>query len=66
MAKINLHVEYQGKQVDDKTIIASVKKAWSQAGNKTSDIKNMELYIKPEDDCVYYVINETFSGKEAL
>ena len=66
MAKTNLFVEYQGKQVEDKVIIATVKKAWAADGHKVSDIKTLELYIKPEEDSVYYVINETESGKVAF
>lgn len=66
MAKTSLFVEYQGKQVDDKAIITAVKKAWAADGHKAGDIKTLELYIKPEDDSVYYVINETESGKVAF
>lgn len=61
--KTSLFVEYCGKQVEYKEIIASVKKVWTKAGNKISDIKSMELYVKPEDAAIYYVINKTESGK---
>lgn len=61
--KTSLFVEYYGKQVEDKAIIASVKKAWTKSGHKTSDIKTMELYVKPEEAAVYYVINKTETGK---
>ena len=63
MAKTSMFVEYQGKQVEDKSIIAAVKKAWTDAGNKVGDMKTVELYIKPEEDSVYYVINVTETGK---
>ena len=63
MAKTSLFVEYNGNQVEDKAIVAAVKKAWTEAGNKVGDIKTMELYVKPEEAAVYYVINETESGK---
>ena len=63
MAKTNLFVEYCGKQVEDKAIVAAVKKQWTEAGNKVGDIKTMDLYVKPEEAAVYYVINETVSGK---
>lgn len=61
--KTSMFVEYQGKQAEDKAIIAAVKKAWTEAGNKVGDMKTMELYIKPEEASVYYVINETETGK---
>ena len=63
MAKTSMFVEYQGKQVEDKAITAAVKKAWTEAGNKVGDMKTVELYIKPEEDSVYYVINGTETGK---
>lgn len=63
MAKASMFVEYQGKQVEDKAIVATVKKAWTEAGNKVGDMKTVELYIKPEEDSVYYVINGTETGK---
>ena len=61
--KTTLFVEYYGKQVEEKEMIAAVKKAWTGAGNKVGDIKSIELYVKPEDSAVYYVINKTESGK---
>lgn len=61
--KTSIFVEYQGKQAEDKAIIAAVKKAWTESGHKVGDIKTVELYIKPEEDSVYYVINETETGK---
>lgn len=61
--KTSIFVEYQGKQAEDKAMIAAVKKAWTEAGNKVGDMKTVELYIKPEEASVYYVINETETGK---
>ena len=55
-------VEYYGKQVEEKDIIARVKKAWTRSGKKVGDIKEMDLYIKPEENAVHYVINGTETG----
>ena len=55
-------IEYYGKQVEEKDIIARVKKAWTRSGKKVGDIKEMDLYIKPEENAVYYVINGTETG----
>ena len=63
MAKTSMFVEYKGKQVEDKAILAAVKKAWTEAGNKVGDMKTVELYINPEETAVYYVINGTETGK---
>lgn len=61
--KTTLFVEYYGKQVEDKTMIAAAKKAWTNTGHKVADIKTIELYVKPEEAAVYYVINKTETGK---
>lgn len=61
--KVSTFVEYMGKQVGEKDMIAAVKKAWTKsAGKKVADIKSIDLYIKPEDGMVYYVVNGTDTG----
>lgn len=61
--KTTLFVEYYGKQVQEKDMIASVKKAWTKSGKKVADIKTMALYVKPEENSVYYVINGDSAGR---
>ena len=61
--KTSMYIEYQGLQVEEKEIIAKVKELWVNEGNKIKDIKELKLYIKPEEAAVYYVINEETSGK---
>ena len=61
--KTSLFVEYYGKQVQEKDMIASVKKAWTKSGKKVADIKTMALYVKPEENSVYYVINGDSAGR---
>ena len=50
------------RYIEEKDIIARVKKAWTRSGKKVGDIKEMDLYIKPEENAVYYVINGTETG----
>ena len=57
--KVNTFIQYLGKQVEEKTLLAAIKKSWTKSGNKVGDIKTVEMYIKPEDDMVYYVVNGT-------
>lgn len=61
--KTSLYVEYYGRQVQEKDMIASVKKAWTKSGKKVGDIKTMALYVKPEENSVYYVINGDSAGR---
>ena len=61
--KASVFVEYQGFQVEEKEIIAKVKELWVNEGNKIKYIKDLSLYIKPEENAAYYVINDDISGK---
>ena len=60
--KTACYVEYYGRQVSEADVIAMAKKIWADAGNKAADLKDIKLYIKPEDDRIYYVFNNTESG----
>lgn len=64
--KTALYVEYAGKQIEDKTLVTTAKELWVAEGNKVKDIKTLNLYVKPEENAAYYVINEDFSGKIEL
>lgn len=64
--KVKAVVEYYGKQVEEKDMIASVKKAWTKSGRKIGEIKTIDLYIKPEEGAVYYVINGIDTGAVAF
>lgn len=64
--KVNAIVEHYGKQISEQDIIENVKRAWTNSGKAEKDIKSMELYIKPEENAVYYVVNETETGAVAL
>lgn len=64
--KTSLFVEYQGLQVNEKDIIAGIREIWINEGNKIKDIKDLKLYVKPEEFMAYYVINDDISGKIEL
>jgi len=58
-----LHVQYGGKsytQDDLKKIAADVWKY--DLKQKVGDLKSVELYVKPEESKVYYVMNNEFKG----
>lgn len=64
--KSSLYVEFQGKQLDEKEIVAKAKHIWVENGNKASDLKSLKLYIKPEDNAAYYVFNDEETGSFSL
>ena len=60
--KTAFYVESYGRQVEEKALIAKIKEIWVAEGNKIKDIKDLNIYAKPEDDACYYTINGDFSG----
>ena len=44
--KTSFYVEYAGKQVEEKDIIARVKELWVADGNKVKDLKTFMLSLK--------------------
>ena len=57
-SEVKLYVQYQGMERSQEQIVEAVKAAWTGAA-----IETLELYVKPEDGAVYYVVNGTESGK---
>ena len=50
-------VQYAGQEVNMATVIENAKKAFEAEGNKVSSIKEIQIYVKPEEYAAYYVIN---------
>lgn len=61
--KEEVFVEFGGKSVLASDIIEKVKADYKASGNKAA-IKKIQVYIKPEDGCAYYVINGVAEGKK--
>lgn len=55
--KSDLYVQYQGKNVDTKQLLDTAKEIWKADGNKVKDLKEVQLYYKPEEQKCYYVFN---------
>ena len=54
--KVDVVVEFAGKQIVAKDVKDAVLKAYKKA-NKGVEIKTVEIYIKPEENAAYYVVN---------
>ena len=58
-----VYVQWLGKEVEAQNIIDSIKKIWTEdMGKKASDLKDLKIYIKPEDNGAHYVINGDVTG----
>ena len=64
--KAETFVEFSGKQISQAELVKEIKKIYTSAGHKASDIKSLNIYIKPEENAAYYVINNEFQGSYIL
>jgi len=62
----NVMVEFNGQSVSTDLIVENIKKAFEAEGNQLSAIKDFQVYVKPEDNAAYYVINQDITGKVNL
>jgi len=59
-------LQYGGQEVAIDDIMAKVKKEFIAEGHDGAEIKSIRLYLKPEENMVYYIINEESSSKVSL
>ncbi len=56
-------LQYSGKEVVTSNILETVKKIWVEKfQGKLEEIKTIELYIKPEENKAYFVVNGLSNG----
>ena len=59
----NLISEQLEEQLEEQlSMIDAAKAIWTGAGNKVKDIHSLDLYAKPEESRIYFVINGEFTS----
>lgn len=67
VVKETVYLQYLGKEIDKEDLVKEVKNIWTkELKNKAADLKSITLYLKPEENAAYYVINEETTGKIEL
>lgn len=62
----DVFVQYGSVEVKAKDIVAKIKNLYSESGKNVDDIDTLKVYIKPEENVAYYVINEEEKGSVSL
>lgn len=58
-----LYVQFSGKSYAQDELVKMAKDVWRyDLKQKVRDLTSIELYVKPEENIVYYVMNKEFSG----
>lgn len=61
--KEDLHIQYGGKAYSQEELMKIAKDVWKyDLQQKASALNSVELYVKPEENVVYYVMNNEFTG----
>lgn len=58
-----VYVQYWGKEIHTSEVADKIKKIWTEdMGKKAPELKDLKIYIKPEDNGAHYVINGDVAG----
>lgn len=59
-------LQYLGGESDVNEIVEKAKSVWQENNHSGEEFVSIDLYVKPEDNAAYYVINGTDTGKVDL
>ena len=61
--KVSVNLQFAGKEYKAEDFEKMAKDVWQyDLGKKAADLKNVDLYVKPEENKVYYVMNGDVTG----
>ena len=60
--KAEIVVQYQGGEIDMASLIEAAKADFHKEKKRTL-VTELKLYVKPEEQTAYYVINGSYEGK---
>lgn len=65
--KESVYLQYQGREISQQDLVKQVKEIWTkQLKKKVGEIKSISIYLKPEENTAYYVVNDDVTGSIAL
>ena len=57
-----VYLQFEGIQVERTELFNAVKQWWKEQGYMIKDLKDMDLYVKPEEKMLYFTINHSVQG----
>ena len=67
VVKAGITLEFNEKSYTTEKLVEIAKDVWVyDLGKDLNDFKTVELYVKPEESAVYYVVNEEVTGCFAI
>ncbi len=62
-AKKNIVIQFQGRERSQENILQQIRRDVYAKGVSDEEIDSVNIYIKPEEQAVYYVVNGEVEGK---
>lgn len=62
-AKKNLIIQYQGRERSEKHLLDLIYQDILNRGVQETEIEDIDIYVKPEEQAVFYVINKKIEGQ---
>lgn len=63
--KTEFFIQYQGREIKEENLVEQIKKKYQEEGHDGA-VTSVKVYVKLEDGCAYYVINEECAGQISL
>ncbi len=65
-AKKNVVIQYQGRERSEKHLLELIYQDVMGKGVNEAEIEDVDVYVKPEEQTVFYVINKKIEGQIAF
>ena len=65
-AKKNVVIQYQGRGRSEKNLLDLIYQDMLNQGINEGEIENIDIYVKPEEQAVFYVVNKKIEGQIAF
>ena len=65
-AKKNVVIQYQGRERSEKNLLDLIYQDMLNQGINEGEIEKIDIYVKPEEQAVFYVVNKKIEGQIAF
>ncbi len=67
MKKSEIYIQYADSEICIQDVLDKIKAQWTKdLENGEDELEELKVYIKPEDNAAYYVINGDITGSFGL
>ena len=61
-----IFIEFDNQQILTSSVVEKVKEAYIAEGHAADSITKVRAYIKPEENMIYYVVNDDYASGISL